>query len=127
MPLPTDADIPLILSRIRPNAEWGWMGGAFSNPANLNWRDQVQIEPTLVELDAEWTVILSEQATELTVKQALKADYLPLVGRPVSALTNSELRTLIEIYAFILGGVDSVTRNLLPPNKWEVAKELLDV
>jgi len=118
-------DIPLILSRIRPAADWGWKGGAVSDPANLEWRDGVQDEPTLTELEAEWTAIAAELATAETVRQQLKNEYAPLVGLSLGSLTNAQSRTLLEILCYIMGGIDEETRVLKPANQWQAAKEIL--
>jgi hypothetical protein len=126
MALPSDADIPLILSRLRPGAEFGWKGdGDYSNPANIDWRDTVQSQPTLSELETEWTVILTEEGTKDTVRQQLKTAYATIAGIPYSDLTNAELRTMSEIHSYILGGIDEETRLLRPASQWGVAKELL--
>lgn len=125
MALPADADIPRILGRIRPNAAWGWRGGAYSDPANLDWRDVAQTEPTLQELEDEWALIVTDDASKDTVRQQLKAEYAPLVGLQLSALTNAQARTLLEILCYIMGGIDEKTRLLKPANQWQVAKELL--
>jgi hypothetical protein len=125
MALPSDADIPLILSRIRPGAAWGWLGEDMADPANLDWRDGIQAEPTLQELEDEWTVVLADQATEVAVRQQLKTAYLPLVGKQVSALTNPQLVLLVEILCYIMGGVDEKTRLLKAANQWQAAKEIL--
>lgn len=128
MALPPEADIPLILSRIRPQAEFGWKGdgSSWSNPADIRWRDEVQVEPTLAELEAEWIIIEAERASAATVRQLLKAEYAPLVGLQFSALTNAQLKTMVEILVYILGGIDENTRKLKPASKWQVARELLD-
>lgn len=127
MALPFEADIPLILARIRPGAEFGWKGdgSSWSNPANLDWRDGVQTEPTLTELEAEWTVIAAEMASAATVRQQLKAAYALIAGRTYADLTNAELRTMSEIHTYILGGIDEATRECKPANQWAAAKEIL--
>jgi hypothetical protein len=125
MALPSEADIPRILDRIRPAASWGWKGGAASDPANLEWRDQVQPEPTLTELEDEWTAIAAELATAETVRQQLKNEYTPLVGLSLGSLTNAQSRTLLEILVYIMGGIDEETRVLKPANQWQAAKEIL--
>jgi len=123
--LPVNADIPFILSRIRPNAEWGWKGGAANDPAQVRWRDAVQVEPTEQEYADEWTVIEGEEAAKTTVRQQLKTEYASLAGLALSALTNAQSRTLLEILVYIMGGIDEETRLLKPANQWQVAKELL--
>jgi hypothetical protein len=104
MPLPADADIPFILSRIRPDAEWGWAGGSYADPQNLDWRDSVQIEPTELELETEWDVILVEQASQSTVKQQLVSESASTVGVLLSSLTNAQSRVLLEMILYALGG-----------------------
>lgn len=126
MALPEEADVRLILSRIRPAADWGWRGGALNDPANLRWRDQVQPEPTLLELEAEWTVIAAERVAATTVRQQLKAEYAPLVGRPFSSYTNPEGRLVIEILFYLAGGLDEKTRLAKSAKDWQAAREILD-
>lgn len=127
MALPSNADIPMILGRIRPNAAWSWRGDgtAWSNPADLEWTDQVQLEPTLQELEDGWTAIVAEEATKDTVRQQLKTEYAPLVGLGLAALTNAQARTLLEILCYVMGGIDEETRLLRPANQWQAAKKLL--
>lgn len=125
MALPAEADIPFILSRIRPGADWGWKGGAYNDPANIEWRDAGQTLPTLAELEAEWTIIAGETVTANTVRQQLKTAYAPLAGTAVGSLTNPQLVLLVEILCYIMGGVDEKTRVLLPANQWKKAKEIL--
>lgn len=127
MALPTDADIPLILSRIRPGAAWRWTGtdGTYDDPAELIWTDPVQTEPTLTELETDWTAHLAEQTTTATVQNTLKTAFAPLVGRQVSALTNPELVLLVEILCYVFDGVDHQTRLLKPANQWDLAKRAL--
>ncbi len=128
MALPADADIPRILSRIRPAAAWSWHGNGstFADPSHLEWADQTQTVPTLQELEAEWTAILNEETTKNSVRQQLKNEYAPLAGRSYSTLTNAELRTISEIHTYILGGIDEQTRLLKPANQWQAVKEILD-
>ena len=127
MALPSGADIPLILSRIRPAANWGWRGGATNDSANLNWRDRIQTEPTQSELEAEWNVIEAEQSAGRTVKQTLKATVDAVAGSPVSSLSNQQLVGLVEVLIAIFGGIDFATRNIKPAAKWSIARELLDI
>lgn len=128
MALPPEADIPLILSRIRPGVDFGWKGDGvlWSDPADLRWLDTVATQPTLIELEDEWALILAERATAATVKQQLKAAYALIAGKSYAELTNAELRTMSEIQSYILGGIDETTRKLKPANQWDVARELLD-
>ncbi len=69
-------DIALILSRIRPNAQWG--SAATYADLQRTWRDQSQAIPTQAELDTEWAAILAEQAPAAVAAAtiaATKADY----------------------------------------------------
>jgi len=125
MELPANADIPFLLSRIRPDAAWGWRGGAVNEMANLDWRDGVQAEPIEAEYAAEQVLVDAEGSTGANVRQQIKTAYAPLAGRPVSALTNAELRTLAEVFAFILGGVDFQTRNLKTAAEWKAALDTI--
>jgi len=129
MALPIDADIPLILSRIRLGAAWGWEGDGsnYSDPAHLDWSDQIQVEPTLQELEDEWTIIEAENADKDTVRQQLKDAYAPLAGLSIDALTNTQLKLLVEILVYVMGGIDQETRVLLPASQWNAAKEILGI
>lgn len=125
MALPSEADIPRILARIRQNADWGWKGGEYSDPSQVVWRDAVQTEPTLQELEDEWAIIAAEDASADTVRQQLKNEYAPLTGLQISSLTNAQSRLLLEILCYVMGGIDEDTRTLKPANQWEAAKQLL--
>ena len=127
MALPADADIPLILGRIRPGVSYGWKGNGstWSNPGDIEWYDQVSPLPTVTELENEWSAIVAEETTKDSVRQQLKTAYAPLAGRLLTSLTNTEQRLLLEILVYIMGGIDEETRLLRPANQWRVAKELL--
>lgn len=120
-------DVRFILGRIRPNAEWGWSGGEPDDLDSVIWRDLVQIKPTQQEIDDEDAIIVVEEATELTVKQQLKALVTPLAGSGVQAVTNAQVRDLVEVLVAIVGGVDLQTRLIKPPADWDIARELLDI
>lgn len=129
MALPADADIPLILSRIRPAADWHWRGdgSTWSDPADLDWQDPVQVEPDETEMGADWTAYLAEQATALTVKQQLKALVTAVAGSGIQDLTNAQVRDLVEVLVAIMGGVDLETRLVKPANQWTTARDILDI
>lgn len=74
MALPANADIPLILDRIRPGAEWGFIGDNRADVVNLSWRDRVQSEPTEIEMEAEWATIEAEIANSGAPLNQLQAD-----------------------------------------------------
>ena len=126
MTLPADADIPLILSRIRPGVSYGWKGdgSSWSNPKDVDWYGSSD-PPTLSELESEWSAIVAAENLKTTVRSQLKSDYAPIVGRAISSLTNSEQRTLLEILCYVMGGIDNSSRTFLPLNQWTTAKELL--
>ena len=125
--MPSDADIPLILGRLRPNAEWGWTGDGttYSDPSHIDWRDPVQTEPSESEMETEWTAILAEEAQKLTVRQQLKAEYDLIDGLTVAALTTAQLKTILEIHQYILGGLNEETRQLVPAAEWKRALKAL--
>lgn len=127
MALPADGDVPLILSRIRAGADWGWSGGALNDPANVVWRDLVQFEPTQQEYDDEWVVILAEEASTTTTIQALKANINAVQGLAPSALSNAQNAQMIEVFIAVFGGLDFITRTIKPANQWDAAREIAGI
>ncbi len=72
-------DIPLVLGRLYPNAEWGWLGSYVGPDIGkyelLDWRDKAQAKPKLAEIEAAWpdveAALLAEQQAAVKVEATL--------------------------------------------------------
>ncbi len=106
MALSRAADVRFLLSRLRPNAEWGWEGGAANDFTRVDWRDGVQIEPTEAEYAAEQVVVDAEEATEATTRSDQKGRSANIVGVFATALTGSDLQAAIEELLFRFRALD---------------------
>ena len=127
MALPNNADIPLILSRIRAGADWGWKGGSLADPANLDWRDVAQVLPTELEFDSGWAAFLAEEGAQAALRSQIKNDTASTEGVLLSNLTNAEVRQLLEVVLYVFGGIDRNTREIKPVNQWVQAKEVFQL
>ncbi len=94
--LPVDHDVPFLLSRLRPGAEWGWKGGTPRQTTNVDWRDGVQIEPTEAEYLAEHILFQGELIQAQTTRTDQLTRIGPLVGQNPKNLTIPETGHLVE-------------------------------
>lgn len=61
-PFTEKIDIPLMLWRIKPEAEYHWKGSGYGTYADIGeWRSPDIPKPTEAEVYAEWDVYLKEQ------------------------------------------------------------------
>jgi len=119
MALPRAADVQFLLSRLRPNAEWGWEGGAANDFTRVVWRDAVQIEPTEAEYAAEQVVVDAEATIEAITRTSQKGRSVGIVGGSAAALTGVDLQAAVEELLFRAGALD-VDGKILPLDDWKV-------
>lgn len=124
MSRPISGDIRYILSRIRPNAKWGWEGGDPADLSQLNWRDLVQTEPIQAEFDAEQLVIDVEEDTKETNRTAHKNSLLGTVGADVDLLTPPQNDTLTKELLRLANAVDGENK-IKPLDEWSSVKDLV--
>lgn len=119
--LPEGHDIPFLLGRLRPNAEWGWRGigggNAHRQTANVDWRDSVQIEPTEQEYLDEQLLVNAEEVTQETTRADQLTRITPLVGQNPRDLAPPETGHLVEELAVRLGALDE-HGNIMPLDEW---------
>ena len=108
------ADIRHIVGRLRPNAEWRWSGGDPSDLTQLVWDDQVQVEPTQTEIDAEQLIVDVEETTRGNTNAGQKSRLTSGEGKLFSALSDVERRALVERLCAIAGvfNGDGTVRNV---------------
>lgn len=99
-------DIPLTISRIHPDATFGWRGDYTPDDAanydNLDWRDERYRKPTYQELQAEWQAyLLEEQVREQASldKQAVR-DRLATLDLEVLA-SSAEGAALADLITYL--------------------------
>ncbi len=108
MALPAEADVRLLIHRLVPGADYRWMSndGSVGTLRDIDWRD-ARTEPTEAAFEAEWTIVLSERATEDATKNSIDTNVNAFAGRTVAALTDAQRVTLLEGILFRLGGIES--------------------
>lgn len=99
-------DIRFILSRIRPDAEWGWKGGDIDDASQVDWRDQTQREPTQAEYDAEQLVIDQEDSDRSNTDTGTRSRLSSTVGKQYTALTSDEKDAILERVLQHAGGMN---------------------
>lgn len=96
MALPANADVRRLLHRIRPNAKWGWKGGTKNDPAQIRWRDPVQIEPLEAEYATEQVAVDADD-TERTATRNSITNIQNLIGVDPLTLSLADTRRLLTI------------------------------
>lgn len=119
--LPTDHDIPELLSTLRPDAEWRWSGGAVNDTANLVWDDQVQVEPTEQEFLDEKITISGTFATAEASHDLQRARAIGIQGLDPSALTIPQVVYLVEEFLARFRALDD-NGLILPIDQWGTAR-----
>ena len=123
MPLPADADVFLILGRIRARAKWRSNGGPKNDPASVVWDDQDQVEPTEAEYLAGHNDIAAEDARVEAVRRRIKGEVNAIAGTSTRALTADQLKSLVEAAVFGLGGIGK-DDTVKPIDEWNIRGDL---
>ena len=118
MALPANADIPFLLSRIRPNAEWSWKGGAANDLTQVDWRDAVQVEPVEAEYAAEQVIVDAEGVTEAVTRTAQRGRVDGLKTMAPNLLAVPNLSLAVEELLVRAGALDPQTGAILPIDEW---------
>lgn len=73
-PLETRIDVPLMLSRLVPSAEFHWKGNGWGTYADIGqWRSPEIPKPSEAEVYAEWDQFLLERGGEQEKEDAARA------------------------------------------------------
>lgn len=75
-------DIPKLLTRLRPNAEWA-MGETYES---IQWLDENQVKPTLEELEAEHLVYQKELADSQYLRDRENDPDMPTLQEKIEAV-----------------------------------------
>lgn len=96
-------DIPLVLSEIRKGAYYGWLGSKVvgqgaEDYANIDWRDERQSKPPMIEIEDAWPAVQKKYITDVddarTAKETLIADLRK--GTVDPALLQAAIADLLE-------------------------------
>jgi hypothetical protein len=117
MALPSQADVPFLIGRLRPNAEWRWKGGAANDPSQVRWDDRRQTEPTEREYEAEQILVEAETVRREAARAVRLSRSDQLTGKAPKDLTASEVKYTLEALLGIVGALDN-DGLILPINKW---------
>lgn len=110
-------DIRLALDLETPGAAYGWRGGDPSDYSQVEWRDQVIVQPTIEALNAVWATYESDQATDGETWAAIKTTAGTAVGVNYGALTATQLRSLFAILLYRADALDK-NGNVRPLGEW---------
>lgn len=110
-------NIPWVLGRIRPGADWAMAGHDHTDYAALIWRDETQTKPTRAEVEAAWQQIEAEQAAQATLRQAVVSRVSSLAGVNVTELSLEQLRPLLAALLYANGALDH-GGNIKPVREW---------
>lgn len=113
------SDVRELLSRIRPNAEWGWKGGNDRQTNNVTWRDSGQTEPTEAEYLTEQAVVAAERSARQAENQARGARLSSTIGKHITATTAAEREALLEQLLFRVGATNKEDGTIKPRNQWD--------
>lgn len=106
-------DIRQILGEIRPGAIYGWKGGAWDDPEQVDWRDEIKIEPTPEEYAAGWIRVqdsIAEQLIKDNRRDSAQGDF---DSTPLSALTATQAEDWIDANVTDLAGVIQVLKFII--------------
>lgn len=96
--LDTKIDIPLMLSRLAPTAEYHWRGNGYGLYSDIGeWRSPDILKPTEAEVYAEWDIYLLERDQHWAQSIQRAADFQAMVntkGSAVISAINDELTLL---------------------------------
>ncbi len=120
MALHANADVRRLLSRIRPNAEWGWRGGDQNDHTLIRWRDGVQVEPTEAEYLAEQAIVDTEDLSADTARLSLIAAVDALQGTNFDTASLLDMRPLLQILFLERGALD-INGTFLPVSEWKIS------
>lgn len=115
--LPEGHDVPFLLGRLRPGAEWGWRGGTPRQTTNVDWRDAVQIEPTEQEYLDEQLLVNAEEVTAEVTRADQLTRITPLVGQNPKNLSPPDIGNLVEELMVRAKALD-INGNILPVDEW---------
>lgn len=77
----TKIDIPLVLGRLVPLAEFQWKGDGFGLYSDIGeWRSPAIPKPTESAVYAEWDVYLAEKTQADALRAQRLADFLEVIG-----------------------------------------------
>ena len=117
MTLPIEASVPFLLSRLRPNAEWRWKGGAANDASQVRWDDRNQTEPTEREYGAEQILVEAEEVRREAARVVRRSRSDQVAGKAPKDLTASEVKYTLEALLGIVGALDN-DGLILPINEW---------
>lgn len=100
--LNTKIDVPLILGRLVPAAEYHWKGSGYGSYADIGeWRSPGIPKPSEAAVYAEWDVYLAEQARatgrESVLHIRLSTPAESAVGVQVEQLSPAQVRALLVV------------------------------
>ncbi|MBA3867793.1 MAG: hypothetical protein H0X30_01415 [Anaerolineae bacterium] len=98
----TKIDIPRVLGRLAPTAEYHWKGNGWGTYADIGeWRSPLIPKPSEVAVYAEWDLCLAEQAKTASEDDASRHRIVTLaqsaVGVQVEQLSAIQVRALIAL------------------------------
>ena len=114
-PFETKIDIPLMLWRLQPTAEFHWKGNGFGTYADIGeWRSPEIPKPTEAEIYAEWDQYRVEQEgveekkaeTQGRVKAAL-GDVKKMKLTDLDGLTSAQTKALLIAVLHRLGAIQA--------------------
>lgn len=121
-PVTAKIDIPLVLWRLVPTAEYLWKGNGPGLYADIGeWRSPDIPKPTEVQVYAEWDKYLTEKTASDSADATLRNQVLTLAGSAVGVqidqLTAAQVRALVAILLWKAGALTS-TGAVKPLNQW---------